>query len=610
VSSAATSVAAAGKRSTGDTERDRGSAAQRQQRKSHVGSETPSLRHRPVAQKQGPLPLKHRSSSEGGQAPEGVGTEETTGQISETGTKRLEEKILLAAREGPHVARGKTTWSRPARAEAVDSNQTMDLQGSVFVSLVVGKQDKNNCGSNSQRSKIRKSRKRKSKDEDAEQSQKQSHLPPRSQTDHIRSQFFTHLFAGGGHVDEAFSMISAKKFDLSVDDLNDALMMLSRNRKMKAALRVVQEAKEKWGLLPPDNVKTASILIDMYGKAKMLTHAMEVFESIQKRGIKPNLVTFNSMLSAAGRTDNPALAFSLFRRMASDGIKPDKFSFGALIDGCAKAGMVDKALEVSQAMEDGGIPKDQTTYATLMEACSRAADMRRLFLTFEEMKRKGIWPNLIVFAILIDACANALQPERAFEVFRDMKHWELEPNVIIFTSLIDACAKGGMPDKANLLLQEMVQFGVTPNEKTFGALIDAWVRAGNYDQAFKVLENVQASGVEINCVLGQSLLQICSVSNRFDGALTVWNLLRGAEVKLFRSAYVLMLRICIDTGMYEMALEVAEEAAGRNFLSPQDREMRVLMRSLFGGISPANDMGWTERINKLVARYGASFQAS
>jgi len=297
--------------------------------------------------------------------------------------------------------------------------------------------------------------------------------------------FFRTLFQGDTAT--AFAYVEKGSYKPSESDLNEILTVLCRARRLTLAMSVINEA-HKWNLMPPTSVKTGTIVIDVYGKARLLTRAFETYEQMMNHGIEPNAITYNALISACARSVNAQLAFRLFAVMRARGVRADKFTYGALIDACAKAGLVEHAFQIANVMSRSGIEKDQTVYSALIDACGRCGAVNRAFLVFEEMKRAGVFPNLVTFAVLIDCCGDALMPDLAFEVFREIKHWNLKPNVIAYTSLIDACAKYGWPERAELVFDDMIKSGIIPNDVTFGALIDAWIRVDDYDRALDVLE--------------------------------------------------------------------------------------------------------------------------
>lgn len=58
--------------------------------------------------------------------------------------------------------------------------------------------------------------------------------------------------------------------------------------------------------------------------------------------------------------------------MLSRGMKPDVVSYNTVMDACGKAGEYLKALELFALMEDMGVRPDRVSFNTAMDACTRA----------------------------------------------------------------------------------------------------------------------------------------------------------------------------------------------------------------------------------------------
>ena len=58
--------------------------------------------------------------------------------------------------------------------------------------------------------------------------------------------------------------------------------------------------------------------------------------------------------------------------MLQRGLKPDVVSYNTVMDACGKAGEYEKALELFSAMEVEGVLPDRVSFNTAMDACNRA----------------------------------------------------------------------------------------------------------------------------------------------------------------------------------------------------------------------------------------------
>lgn len=80
---------------------------------------------------------------------------------------------------------------------------------------------------------------------------------------------------------------------------------------------------------------TTSILVKMYGKARMLDKAIAVSERMEREyGRKPNLFVFTCLIQACVQNKHVRRSWDIFNRMLRAGVEPDAITYGTVIHGC------------------------------------------------------------------------------------------------------------------------------------------------------------------------------------------------------------------------------------------------------------------------------------
>jgi len=62
------------------------------------------------------------------------------------------------------------------------------------------------------------------------------------------------------------------------------------------------------------------------GKTDDWEQALDLLDEMRQRGIAPNVITYNSAITAAGKGKQSATAVALIRRMREEGIEPDSIT--------------------------------------------------------------------------------------------------------------------------------------------------------------------------------------------------------------------------------------------------------------------------------------------
>ncbi len=71
---------------------------------------------------------------------------------------------------------------------------------------------------------------------------------------------------------------------------------------------------------------------------------------MQKRGLKPDEILYNSLLDGCSKSAQIDLAFDLYEQMLLEGIKPSTITFNSLIDACVRCNNLHKGWEILEEM--------------------------------------------------------------------------------------------------------------------------------------------------------------------------------------------------------------------------------------------------------------------
>ena len=71
--------------------------------------------------------------------------------------------------------------------------------------------------------------------------------------------------------------------------------------------------------------------------------ALDLLQEMTSNGIKPNVISYNTAISACEKGNQWEKALDLLQEMTSNGIKPDVISYNAAISACEKGSQWEKA---------------------------------------------------------------------------------------------------------------------------------------------------------------------------------------------------------------------------------------------------------------------------
>ncbi|WJZ93617.1 hypothetical protein VitviT2T_012544 [Vitis vinifera] len=142
----------------------------------------------------------------------------------------------------------------------------------------------------------------------------------------------------------------------------------------------------------------SSILVDMYGKCGLLEQAIQAFDEIGD----PTEIAWNSLVSVFGQHGLGKDAIKIFERMVDRGVKPNAITFISLLTGCSHAGLVEEGLDYFYSMDKTyGVVPGEEHYSCVIDLLGRAG---RLKEAKEFINRMPFEPNAFGWCSFLGAC--------------------------------------------------------------------------------------------------------------------------------------------------------------------------------------------------------------
>ncbi|KAL8139378.1 hypothetical protein V2J09_005399 [Rumex salicifolius] len=146
------------------------------------------------------------------------------------------------------------------------------------------------------------------------------------------------------------------------------------------------------------DIYVATCLIDMYGKCGRLDDALSLFYQIPRR----NFVPWNAIISCHGIHGHGQKALKLFEEMMDEGVKPDHITFLSLISACSHSGLLDQGYMFFDMMQKEYMIKPNLKhYGCMVDLLGRAGQLDKAHDFILNMPVK---PDSSVWGALLAAC--------------------------------------------------------------------------------------------------------------------------------------------------------------------------------------------------------------
>ncbi|KAG9130674.1 hypothetical protein Leryth_018064 [Lithospermum erythrorhizon] len=177
-------------------------------------------------------------------------------------------------------------------------------------------------------------------------------------------------------------------------------------------------------------------LAAMYTKCHCLFDARQLFGSIRDAG----LVTWNVMIGGYVQNGLMPEALELFQEMISMGVKPDNITFSSLLPAISEFENVKLGKEIHGYIMRQGVPVDLFLKNALIDMYLKCRNVELACQVFEDSR--GV--DVVICSSMISGLVLNGKNDAALETFRWMLLKQMRPNAVTLASLLPACAGLGI----------------------------------------------------------------------------------------------------------------------------------------------------------------------
>ncbi|KAH0466510.1 hypothetical protein IEQ34_003748 [Dendrobium chrysotoxum] len=276
--------------------------------------------------------------------------------------------------------------------------------------------------------------------------------------------------------------------------------------------------------IKPDNI-TFSTVISCARVCDLPAKAVEWFEKMPEFGLSPDDVTYSAMIDAYGRMGNVEMALALYDRARKEKWLLDPVTFATVIRIYGASGHFDGALNVFEEMKALGVKPNLVTYNKLLEAMGRGGRPWQVKNIYKEMVGNKILPNRITYSALIRAYSQARYAVDALAVYREMRRQSMELNVVLYNMLLSMCADVGYIDETVEIFEEMkgLQDVCKPDSWSYSSVITAYSCAGNVAEAERMLNAMMEAGFQPTIFVLTSIIQCYGKAKRTNDVVRTFD---------------------------------------------------------------------------------------
>jgi pentatricopeptide repeat protein len=169
--------------------------------------------------------------------------------------------------------------------------------------------------------------------------------------------------------------------------------------------------------------------------------AIKYFRDMERCQLKPDTVTYTSIIIGYSRQPDMVRAKKWLKRMRANGVRPDVYIYTSMIDGYMRLCDVDRAEGVFRTMMQRRVQPNIVTYNVLMHHSVVQLDTDTAIKFWTKLSNMGLAADVYSYAILIQGLGNEAMVDEAWRVFEKMKKQGVDVNHVVATTLMGILVK-------------------------------------------------------------------------------------------------------------------------------------------------------------------------
>ncbi|KAB1670389.1 hypothetical protein ES319_1Z171500v1 [Gossypium barbadense] len=274
---------------------------------------------------------------------------------------------------------------------------------------------------------------------------------------------------------------------------------------------------------------TYTKLIQHSTKSSCLLHGKLAHTHIIKSAFNPCLFLLNNLLNMYSKAGEMDVAHRLFDKMS----KPNLVSYNSLISGYTQMGAFDKALQVFVEARKACLKLDKFTYAGALNVCAQTGDLKLGKLIHGLILVSGLIEKAFLTNSLIDMYCKCECVDQARFLFENSQ----ELDEISWNTLIAGYVRLNKKEEILKLLISMHRNGLELNTYTMGSVLKACCT--NTDVGImcgKMLHGcIMKLGFDIDIVVGTALLDMYAKNGELNSAIKTFKSMPNRNIVMYNA---------------------------------------------------------------------------
>ncbi|XP_058105451.1 pentatricopeptide repeat-containing protein At2g22410, mitochondrial-like [Magnolia sinica] len=259
--------------------------------------------------------------------------------------------------------------------------------------------------------------------------------------------------------------------------------------------------------MPQKSIVASNSLIHQYAEHGRLELAHKLFDKMLDRDV----VSWNTIIGGFCHAGQCKEALALFREMEISDVKPNRLTFSSVLSACASSGALDTGIWVHARIEKYEMGSDGSLDPGLIDMYSKCGSIEKALQVFEKRSPRR---DLFSWTSIICGLAMHGHAKHALHLFSQMLDAGIQPDDVTLVGVLNACAHAGLLDQGCKHFHSMENvYNLEPKIEHYGCMVDLLGRMGRLREAHDLIMGMP---MKPNVVIWGTLLSACRVHNNVE----------------------------------------------------------------------------------------------
>ena len=250
----------------------------------------------------------------------------------------------------------------------------------------------------------------------------------------------------------------------TVKSFNATLKVLIQTRNLRAIEAFLVDVPPKFSV--ELDIYTVNIVIKAFCEMDFLDKAYLVMVQMEKLGIKPDVITYTTLISASYTKKRCEIGNGLWNLMVYKGCRPNLTTFNVRIQYLINRRLAWQANDVMRLMQKIGIDPDEVTYNLVIKGFCQAGYLEMAKRVYSSLEcRSKYKPNIKIYQTMIHYLCRGGDYNLAYTRCKDCMRKNWFPNVDTIYSLLQGLMKNRQLGKAKMIMT-LVRSRIPPFSST------------------------------------------------------------------------------------------------------------------------------------------------